>query len=83
MWLKTINIKQFLSEETRDIEIVKNIGESIAGALTRGTKRFKCDTYGLDDILDMLRDIESLEDFNETLDELYDWADRNRVWLGP
>ena len=39
----------------------------------------------LDDILyelEFYADENNLEGFNFTLDELYDWADDNRVWLG-
>lgn len=57
--------------EKRD-EIVKRVRE--------GCKAFT--TYELEEILDSLADCEDEDDFDTYWDDLYDWADENRVWIG-
>lgn len=33
-------------------------------------------------IIEQLQDARDVNEFDDALDELYNWADENRVWLG-
>lgn len=44
------------------------------------------DFTGIDDFNDAVRELEEAEnreDFDFALNEIYDWADRERVWIDP
>lgn len=82
-WRYTVDIKPFLRDakhewnkdlEQRRDEICKLLRKT--GDYRRG------DDYYLRDIIDELQETDSVEGFNAVLDNLYDWADDRRVWLG-
>lgn len=86
-WQKTINIKQFLGEDTSR-EAVETAARGIFGLLEIHYPNWETgDDRALADImfnLEGARDDKDVtaEDFNWILDELYDWGDHERVWLG-
>jgi hypothetical protein len=92
-WKHKINIKQHLGTETGNEAIVK-AALGISKELRKLPVSIQtCPDFGVADILfefsEMAycahdpEDNESLlEEFNYNLNELYDWADDNRVWLG-
>lgn len=79
-WIKTIDIKQHLTDEETP-EAAKRVGAAIAKTVEFGTRHWVGD-LALEEILDNLRNVEDTDDVNNWLEELYNWADRNLVWLG-
>jgi hypothetical protein len=82
-WKYTVNIKQYLSEDD-SAEAIRKAARNIHNILTESNIP-----------PEVLRDVAyeigyigysfeqpSLEEFNFLLDNLYDWADSNNVWLG-
>jgi hypothetical protein len=92
-WAAEIKIKHLLSE-TSDDTIAAATGRNIAAALRDGLPAGDLDIDSpeydneIDYIIDDLEDVRPYEDMDGTatlnaiLDELYDWADIKRVWLG-
>jgi hypothetical protein len=83
-WTHKINIKQFLSDDDSD-EALRVAREGVANELRKLYSHFPEDDYQGDELRDLVHDIaraETVEEFNEWLDPLYDWADWNLVWLG-
>lgn len=85
-WRKTIDIKAILHRDQGNLDpaYVAGVGKEIA-ALVRANVKDDEWTFELDDVLEMLEDIDlddAVEAFNGALADLYDWADRERVWLG-
>lgn len=76
-WRKTINIKEFLGDDTSP----KGIKMAAEGIIPRLDHTFPTDR--LQKAADMAdADPETaLLVFNDGLDRIYDWADRNRIWL--
>lgn len=92
-WKHSINIKQHVGSETSNEAIVKAAKGIVKELKNLPVELQTCPDYGVADILfefeDMARcqhDPEDNEDllweFNYQLNELYSWADDNRVWLG-
>lgn len=85
-WKHTVEIKQFLNiDPDADVtqEILERTATDIAAQFrAKGFPEHKDER--LDDILWWLKDsaTEGEEEFNHRLDELYDWADEELVWLG-
>lgn len=85
IWDAKANIKQFLDPDAEPSEVAANVARELRHAFARRL-RATSDNYDCD--LDMLLDdLENfgdatVEDFDETLDRIYDWADENRIWLG-
>jgi hypothetical protein len=92
-WLYTVDIKQFLGVST-DKESVKTAAMNIAAIIRtklpedwHNEAMYEGENFDseLDDILYSLdSDAQSgdCNDLNSTLNQLYDWADYKRVWLG-
>ena len=87
-WKHSINIKQHLSNETSN-EAIVNAAIGVAHEL----KRLPDSLEGLDDIIYEFQDIaecshnaednkDLLSHFNYLLNDLYDFADYNRIWMG-
>lgn len=96
IWSKSIQIKDLFSDD-EDPQTLATVATGIAAriraALPAGTFDVTSDDY--DQTLDeIVEDLESWtaegsaaapdaqEDLNGRLDEIYDWADANRVWIG-
>ena len=91
-WRKTIELKQFLGEDTSDASArrcAKDVYETLSLEPESETD------YRLAEIIDELSDLsrESSSDayggrfslcdwLNAVLNQLYDWADSERVWIG-
>ena len=89
-WLTTVNIKDLLTEDDSE-EAVITAANGIVGRLRTladpgGSLADSLDTLTLCEILNTFKDLAEnnpdVQEFNWVLDELYDWADDNRVWLG-
>ena len=96
-WNAELDIKRFLNEvEDEDVadEMIHRVAGDMAGALTRFMASKRSEAVNTDE-LETIRDefgilatgcsdeMGSLQEaFNEMLDNLYDWGDVNRVWLG-
>ncbi len=79
-WSGTVDIKVFLNDNTLDW---RQTAVKIAGKLAENPTLFK-DTDLDQDFRDLAEDSEAdVEDFDKKLDELYDFADYYRIWLGP
>lgn len=87
-WKLTINIKQHIGDDTTNDAIVK-----AAKGVVQELKKIPVTLIGLDDhiyefqdIVDCTHDAEDnadlLEHFNYLLDDLYSFADYNRIWMG-
>lgn len=87
-WHKTIDIKPILHRDQANTspEHVSAVSKEIA-ALFRGAISDAEMDYTLEEAIELMESIEPDEDdacdvFNSALSDVYDWADRERVWLG-
>jgi hypothetical protein len=83
-WAETCNIRPTLKRiETEELTLVQ--GFDLVGTELRKTKAFQRD---LGRIQRLVHDFEhapeswDLDDGDDLLAQLYDWADKHRVWLG-
>lgn len=76
-WKYEVDFRKFWSDEDMSIED-KGIAASVE--LEKIVKNFPED-LNLDDFVRWFKDVEDLYDFDSTLTDLYDWADRNGVWI--
>jgi hypothetical protein len=84
-WRKEIRLKQFLSTEDSPA-IVREAARNFAERLKRESDY---EEFGLDDFNVIVDEFEGIADssepdvdeFNDVLAQLYDWADRERVWI--
>ena len=65
-------------EEDHDIEKVRT---AVVECIKRDLRVESGDDPDLDELLDVLCSVDTEESFNEAWGEMYDWADRERVWL--
>ena len=77
MWRKTVNIKPLLDPSEPASVVAKRIAEKLQLGL--GADQ---DAWAMQEIIARFNDAEDVEEVDNILDDLYDWADANRVWLG-
>ena len=82
-WRKTVNIKDLIDTDESP-EAAERVAHAIAARLH---KAFQDTNDDLTIILENLNDIKAtdkhpISHLNWLLDELYDWADAERIWLG-
>jgi hypothetical protein len=76
-WKRTVDIKQFLNiDGMSDSATAKRIVSRIRAAFPDWEDTDLCE------ICWQFDDVETLDDLNSALAELYDWADAELVWLG-
>ena len=87
-WRKTIDIKVILHRDqgNTDPVYVAKVGKEIAALMRAKTPEIE-QNFAFLDAVETLEEInpedeEAVDVFNQALGELYDWADRERVWLG-
>lgn len=80
-WEKTVNIKHLLTNIDDNGE-ARKIAHKISDILEEQLTPTRFNSWELQDIIDMFDDSTGLDDTNNALTALYDWADENRVWLG-
>ena len=87
-WQATVDIKRFINDGDSDTANYQRC-EKIAAALR--SSPFVMKTYGGDELVEQFEDAsktyqldgdDDAELLNDCLHDLYDWADRERVWLG-
>ena len=82
-WKTTVNIKPLIGEDDSE-EGAERAGDLIGALLS--LKLLVHDQYATDqtlrNIIDGLSNVADVDEFNDVLEDLYDWADENRVWLG-
>ena len=90
-WNRNLRIKQFFTDDEGD-DAVKQIGKKVAAEIRRSLPAAWLEIGGddyerdLDECVERFDDVTSsddeetsLDNFNSTLEELYDWADIKRV----
>lgn len=95
-WRKTVVLKDLLSEDSSD-EITRVTAKAMATRLKKLSEYDKCTgDYELELLVNEFEDIAKAETineiyggrftlcdwFNKVLSSLYDWADRERIWIG-
>ena len=87
-WRKTISINEIIhrDQQNTDPTYVSKVGKEIAGLVRNRTTPGE-QNFELLNAVETLEEIspdddDALDQFNSALSELYDWADRERVWLG-
>lgn len=88
-WHHTVNIKDLLTTDESPDE-ARRIAAEIRSRLLTLPPGLRNDP-DMSDILEGFDEIahagsyqaHDVDEFNNVLDMLYDWADYNRVWLGP
>jgi len=74
-WARTVNIKDLI-DPTQPADIVAdNIRIRLVNA-------FGSPDFVLGNIISDLSSVGSVEECDDVLDQLYDWADDNSIWLG-
>ena len=73
VWLKKINIKQFLDDDDSDANAVE-VGHKLAEYLRKHLAEYPRIT-DFDKVVDC-------DHLNAKLTHLYNYADENRIWLG-
>lgn len=81
-WTCTVNIKPLLERyEDPDEEQIQEVGRAIRDLFyQKGFKDWQGDFFH--GALDGMAYSDDLNEFNSHLNELYDWADENFVWVG-
>jgi hypothetical protein len=96
VWDRTVNIKRFINTDPDNISdehCVKVANEIAAELRAKLPAKLIADDFELEDIVETLEQLRpdsyaddpsfsAVQDLNNTLELLYDWADLNRVWLG-
>ncbi len=94
IWDRTIKIKSILEREQSNetpehaVAVAHEIGAKIRNSVPHKWLNYLDDAYDrdLDEVVDgldaMTVDADALDELNGRLDEMYDWADRVRVWIG-
>jgi hypothetical protein len=80
-WRRTIDLKQFLSDDDSD-ENARKVAGRIATVLRRQPEYDEVNFSSLAMVVQDLETVENARELNETLDEVYDWADGERIWIG-
>jgi hypothetical protein len=80
-WRRTIDLKQFLSDDDSD-ENARKVAGRIATVLRRQPEYDELNFSELALIVQELETVENARELNETLAEVYDWADGERIWIG-
>lgn len=85
-WRKTVNIKQFLSDDGSPENAAK-VASQIATLLKAECPLEVQEDDELSEIVEWMECISADDDdacdiLNGHLDDLYNWADTNRVWMG-
>ena len=78
-----IKLKDLLSNDDSD-EHAKKIGLEVAMRLRAKLHLFDDDSYDRDEVaeaIDIFEDCEGVDDFNDALGQVYDAADRSRIWI--
>jgi hypothetical protein len=78
-WLHTVNIKHLLVEDEK-YESVKKTMNEIADILSK-EKFFKEFASTIEKFRDIPEDGDFVEYANDLLDEMYSFADKNRIWI--
>ena len=73
IWLRKVNIKQFLTSGGGDRE-AKRVAQLMAAYIAKRLPEYA--------LCDQFRMAETQDSLNDALEHLYDWADEHRVWLG-
>ena len=90
-WTKTVDFKALMKpyKDKTDLDSLKELGVKFA-ALMKAELGMYLDSasdsfdYDLDELHDRFNDgdFEYVDEFDELLNELYDWCDANRIWTG-
>lgn len=80
-WRKTVNIKPFIGEDTSDTG-AQTAARNVRALLQEQLQSDLNVSAELRNIIDAFGSVVTCDDFNGSLEALYDWADDNRVWLG-
>lgn len=75
-WKQTVKLKHLLTEE----ETPEAVGAAMNAVAAALTEAFHPDSE-LQELIDEMSCCNDLDDANNLLDSLYDWADNNRVWI--
>lgn len=89
-WKHKVDIKQYFGEDDSNEDVVK-----AAQGIVKELKKLpeSLNEFGLLDVISEFEDLsdnaatetsgfEWSDEFNYTLDKLYEWADDQRIWLG-
>lgn len=76
-WRRTLNIKQFLDPA----KPLPRVRDPMVAMLRLDGAYDANEDFAI--VVDTLAEAETVQDFDETLASLYDWADVHRVWMGP
>ena len=92
IWSKEIALKDLLGDDDsneRSLIVAKEVARRFRAALPGGVFDVRSDDYD-DELTSLIEDLECFNPemaeeispiLNERLDEIYDWADSNRVWI--
>ena len=80
-WDHRIKIKHLLTDDDSDAN-ARRVGNALHTILTRSTWIKNTTDPGLEDAVNNLHEAPDADDLNYWLDIIYDYADRDRVWLG-
>ena len=74
-WKRTVHIKDLIDQtQTADV-VALHIRDRLIGA-------FGSPDFTLADIITDFETVSTVEECDDVLERLYDWADANDVWLG-
>ena len=80
-WKRMVNIKPLIGEDSSDSG-AQECARNISALLQDKLMDLLTHDNDLADIVDAFGAVETCDDVNSALDELYDWADHNLIWLG-
>lgn len=74
-WRYKIRIKQYLDGDELTPEVIHGVADTI-----KESRDYSTDIY-LQEIVFQLEKAKNVKSFNNSLDDLYDWADAELVWI--
>ena len=80
-WKRTVNIRDLIDPSQPADVVALNIHNKLVKAFS-GSSPFGRPDMEFANILADFEDVETVEDCDNALGRLYDWADAERVWLG-
>jgi hypothetical protein len=84
VWHIQITGVHTLQEKHRAGDItLKELKDGVVDIIQKAVGYVEGDDLELDEALDNIKDATDVADYDEAKDELYDWADRERVWIDP
>jgi len=80
-WIKTLNFSAWYHNDDIGIKQKANLAKAALEKLAKTPGKQWGDDFDLLDAIDQFAEAEDVESFDDGMRTLYDWADKERVWV--